>query len=179
MCVDPATMAMVSMGMQAFGAVKGFQADKAAGKAAQNSANYNAAVSRNNAIIAQRNAQLAAQEGNAEVAAKQAETKAKIGAIAAQQGGSGVNMNTGSAVDVRSSASQTGQLSALNIRSSAVRKVYGYKQQESDYLSQAGLQEAEGKNARTAGDMNATTTLLGGLSQAGISWADYNKNANL
>lgn len=172
------TMAILSAVGTAVGAVQGFVGQRNQGKAAANMARYQAAVSSNNAVIAQRNAQLAAQEGNAAVEGKQMENRAKIGALKAQQAASGVDINYGSPVDVRSSAAETGQLNAINIRASAVRKAYGYQQAEQDYLSQAGMHEVEAQNARTAGDMNAATTLLGGLSDAGTGWSQYQRNSS-
>lgn len=169
---------IASTAFTVLGAVKGAQGAKAEGKAAQQAAEYNAKVSTNNAIIARRNAELSGQEGEAATGRQQAETRARVGAIKAQQAASGVDVNTGSAVDVRSSAAETGQLSAISLRSQAARKAYGYNQQATDYESQAILQRAEGQNARTAGNMNAQTTLLGGLADAGSGFASYLNSRN-
>jgi hypothetical protein len=179
MCIDPATMAIISGGMQVMSAVKGYQAQKYQGQAAANMANYNAQLARNNATIAANNAKLAGAEGAAATEAALLETRAKVGAISAAQAASGVDMNKGSAVDVRSSAAETGQLNAINVRASAVRKVYGYQQSEADALSQAGLYDVQAKNEKTAGDMNATTTLLGGLTQAGQGYMQYKQVGGL
>jgi len=160
-------------GMQVLGAFRGSQVSKFEAKANAASARYSAAVAANNAIIAQRNAELSAAEGNAEAAQKQLETRAKAGAIKASQAASGVDVNYGSAVDVRSSAAATGQLSAINIRANAARKAYGYQQEARDYTAQSKLYEAQAKNAKIAGDIEASSTLLGGLSSAGQGFGDY------
>jgi len=170
------TLSAISTGLSVFGAIQGFVGQRNAGQAAAGASKYNAAVAANNAIIAKRNAQLAGQEGAAATEAAQFETRAKVGAIKAQQAASGVDINSGSSVDVRSSAAETGQLSALNIRAAAARKVYGYQNQASDYESQSGLYTAQAKNDLAAGNMNATTTLLGGLSSAGMDYAKYLEN---
>lgn len=168
----------VSTGLSIFGAIQGFMGQRQAGKAAEASANYNAAVAANNAVIARRNADMAGQEGAAAVESAQMEQRAKIAALKTNQAASGVDINSGSAVDVRSSAAATGQLSALDIRSRAARKAYGYKTQADDYMAQSGLYKAQGKFDRQAADMDATTTLLGGLSQAGQGWATYQQKTS-
>lgn len=173
MGIDPGTLAILSTVATGVGAVQGFIGQRNQGKAAANQAKYQSAVASNNAIIAQRNAQLAAQEGNAAVEAKQLETRAKIGAIKAAQGASGVDLNYGSAVDVRSSAAETGQLSALNIRSAAIRKAYGYQNEAKDYETQSDLYKTEAKNDILAGNTNATTSLLGDIGDATMNYSNY------
>ena len=168
-----AALGPIGIGLQAFGAIQGFIAKRNEGKAAANQARYNSAVASNNAIIARRNSELASAEGNAALEAKQLENRAKIGAIKASQAASGVDINSGSSVDVRQSAAEIGQLSALNIRAAAVRKAYGYQNEASDYDSQAGLYDTQAKNEITAGNMNATTTLLGGMGDAGMNYSNY------
>lgn len=168
-----AALPFIAGGMQVFSAIQGAAAQKYQGEAAANQSKYQSAVAANNAIVSRRNADMAAREGNAAVEAKQMENRAKIGAITAAQGASGVDLNYGSAVDVRSSAAQTGQLSAINIRSQAIRKAYGYQNEASDFDTQSKLYTQQAKNDKTAGTMNATTTLLGGLSDSANSWQKY------
>lgn len=168
-----AVLPFAAAGLSILGTIQGFMGQKAQAKAAANQAKYNSAVAENNALIAQRNASLAAQEGNAALETQLMENRAKIGAIKAAQAASGVNINTGSAVDVRSSAAETGQLSALNIRSNAIRKAYGYQQDAADYKTQAGLYDTQAHNEKVAGNINARTTLLGGLSDTAMNFSNY------
>lgn len=174
-----AALPYLAVGGQVMGAIQGYQGAKYQAKAASNAANYNAALERNNAIIARNNKNLSSQEGTAATEAAQLETRAKVGAIKAQQGASGVDLNYGSAPDVRSSAAATGQLSAINIRANAARKAYGYEQQAVNDEAQAGLYDAQAVNEKRAGDMNASTTLLGGLSDAGMGWNEYTRSKSV
>lgn len=160
--MDPASIAImtaVSTGMSVLGSIQ-------QGQAANASAQYNARVQENNAEIARRNALFASQEGAANVEKKQLETRANIGAIKSAQAASGVDIGGPSAVDVRSSASELGQLSAINIRSNAVRRAYGYETEAVGNEAQAELDRAEGKNAKTASYVNAAGTFLGQTSSA-------------
>lgn len=165
-------------GLSVIGAIKGAQGAKAEGKANANASRYAAQVAENNATISKQNASLAAQQGTAAVEKEQLENRAKIGAITANQGASGVNLNSGSSVDVRSSAAETGELSAINIRAAAARQAYGFQQEASNQESQAGLDKAEASNAITAGNTKATTTLLGGLGDAATNYSNYLNKAS-
>lgn len=164
---------IASTGLTVLGALKGAQGARMQGKAEAGAARFNAAVASNNAIIARRNADLAAQEGTREVEQKQMETRAKLAAMSAAQGASGVDMNFGSSVDVRSSAAETGQLNAIDIRSNAARKAYGWQQNAADLDAQSGLYKSQAKYTEEAGEINAQTSLLGGLSAAGTGFGEY------
>lgn len=155
------------------GALKGASGAKAEGKANSEAAMYAAQVAKNNQQIALQNKAWAASEGNAAVEQAQMATRAKIGAITANQGASGVNINSGSSVDVRSSAAETGQLSAINIRSAAARQAYGFENEAQGDAAQAALDKANASNAITAGNTKAESTLLGGLGSAGANFGNY------
>jgi len=164
--MDPATLAIVAtVGSTAMGAVGAIQQSKAASAAA----GYNAKVAAQNAEVATQNANYAGAQGNQNVAAAQAETRAKVAAIEANQGASGVDINSGSAVDVRQSEAKLGMLNALNSRSKAVRDAYGFQTQSTNYTAQSKLDKSQAKSAKTAGYLNAATTVLGGAGKA----ADY------
>lgn len=130
------------------------------GKAAKQSAQYSARIAENNAEIARRNATFASHEGAANAERKSMETRANVGAIKSAQAASGVDVGGGSAVDVRSSAAELGQLSAITIRSNAARRAYGYQTDAASSTAQAELDRAQGKNAEKSGYIDAAGTLL-------------------
>lgn len=163
---------IIGAGIGAVGAYKSGQAAKASGE-------YNSEVAANNATIAQQNATLAAQEGNAAVEQSQLKTRAQVGGILANQAAAGVDVNKGSAVDVRSSAAELGELSALNIRSSAARQAYGYNVQATNDTAQSQLDKSQGDNAATAGDIGAGATIISGVGSAASGYANFLKNNSL
>lgn len=163
MIATGATVASTAIG--AMGAIQQGNAAKAAG-------NYNAQVAAQNAQIATQNANYTAAQGEQNVAAAGAETRAKVAAITANQGASGVDINSGSAVDVRQSEAKLGMLNALNVRSQAVRQAYGLQTDAAGYTAQSQLDKANAKASKTAGYLSAGTTVLGGVGKA----ADYSKS---
>lgn len=162
------SLASVGLATSALGSI-------AQGNAQAQSAKYNAAIQSNNAQTALHNATLAGQEGAANAGIEQEKTRANVGAIKTAQAANGVNVNTGSAVDVRSSASELGELNAINIRSNAARSAYGYQNQAASDQAQAKLDKQEAKYDAESGYVKAGTTLLsGGVSggQTGL-WGNY------
>ncbi len=146
-----------------------------AGRQASASAKYNAAVQQNNAAVAKQNATFAGQEGAANAANEQQKTRAAIGSIRASQAANGIDVNKGSAVDVRSSAAELGELNAITIRSNAARQAYGFQTQASSDMAQSKLDKQEAGYDTTAGYMKGATTLLSGGYQGHESglWNDY------
>lgn len=153
-------------GLGAFGAIQSAHASSAA-------ASYNAEVAANNAQIAKQNATWASQAGEQQAGMSAAKTRATVGAMEANQAASGVDIGSGSALDVRSSAKELGQLDAINIRANAARQAYGYDVQSSSFNSQSQLDRYEASQDTTAGYINAGSSILGGVGSASSNYANY------
>jgi hypothetical protein len=80
---------------------------------------------------------------------------------------SGVNPNTGSALNVRSSAAETGELDALTIRYNSNLQARNLQYQGDIYGSQAQLYSSQ------AG-WDLANSILGGASSVSNKWAQYN-----
>lgn len=95
--------------------------------AQRQSAAYQAQVAANNQQMANTFAQQSAQQGEAQAAQVEQKTRAVAGSITAAQAANNIDVNTGSALDVKTGAAETGQLDALTIRSNAARAAYGFQ----------------------------------------------------
>lgn len=157
MLAASAASAVAGAGMAAMSAVSQGHAQAA-------NARYQAEVAANNVTIAKQNASMATQQGEAAATQRELKTRANVGAIKAAQAANGIDVNTGSAVDVRSGAEENGQLSALVIKSDAARQAFGYQTQGSNFEAQSGIDTAMGKQAETAGDLGAVGSVVGGAS---------------
>jgi hypothetical protein len=129
----------------------------------------NAKLSLQNANIAKQNAGYTGAEGEINAAAKGEQTRQQVGHELAAQGASGLDVNKGSAVDVRASQAMVGTQDAATIRSNAARQAYGYNTQAAQDIGQANIYKAEGKNAKIAGFVNAATILGTGAAQGAYS----------
>jgi hypothetical protein len=137
------------------------------GQAQSASAQYQAQVAANNAKIARQNAVLEIQSGETQATNVGLKTRAVVGQEKATQGASGVNVNKGSAVDVRAGTEETGMLDALTVRSNAARRAYGYQVSATSDTAQSQLLQRQSEQAETAGDIGAFASLISGASTVG------------
>lgn len=133
------------------------------GMAASASAGYNSTVASDNAAIAKQNSAFAGAEGEQNVAASSAKTRAEIGATVADQGASGISVNTGSNVDVRQSEAKLGMLNSLNIRSQAARQAYGYQTQATAFEGEASLARSQKRASIIGGAIGGFGSVLSGI----------------
>lgn len=155
-----------STAMSAVGAIQ-------QGNAASAAAGYNAKVAAQNAELARQNAAFAGAQGEQNVAAVGAENKARLAAIEAQQAASGVDVGSGSFSQVRQSASKLGMLNALNIRSEAARRAYGFQTEATNYDAQSRLSKSQAKSAKIGGYLSAGGAILGGVGKGIDAYQDY------
>ena len=126
-----------------------------------------------NQQIALQNATAAGQAGEAQAAQAEQKTRAEVGAIKASSAASGVDVNSGSALDVQSSASELGELNAITIRGNAAKQAYGYETQGTSFQNQANLDTSQAADATTAGEIGAGSTFLGGVGSAASNYGKY------
>ena len=157
---------VISAGTAAYGAYSQGQAQEA-------SAKYNAQVAANNAVIAQQQAVRAAQAGEAQAEVTQQKTRAKLGGIVTSEAAGNIDVNSGSSLDVQSSAKQLGELDALTVRSNAAQTAYGYETQSAADTAQSQLDKSQASNSATAGDIGAGGSILGGVSSAASNYNNY------
>lgn len=143
------------------------------GQSQAGAARFNSTIEKQNAAISMQNAAIAGQAGSEQAFMSGIKTRALTGGIQANQAASGVDVNSGSAVDTRASASELGELDALTIRSNAAREAYGYTQQARSHEAQSTLDTYEAKNDSTAGTINAVSTFLGSAGSAADNFAKY------
>ncbi len=159
-----AAASIIGTGVSAIGAITGAQA-----QAAQ--ARYSAQVAANNATIAGQNANYAVAAGEAKATDQAMMERARAGAVRAALASHGVDVNTGSAVDVQETGAETGQVDVERQRQEAALRAYGYRTQAVGFTAEQGLETARASSASTAGFLKAGGTLLSGIGSIGGKWA--------
>lgn len=177
--ISASTMALVAVATSAAGAATSAMGAIKQGNAAQAAADYNAQIAGMNAVNNKNNAERAAAAGEQNAAQAELKGRAAVGAIRAAQAANNVDVNTGSAVDVRSSAAETGQLNALTIRNNAAREAWGYQNQAASNTAQASLDTMQGQAAQDAASITATSDLLSGAGKAAGGYGDYQAKVGL
>lgn len=165
-----AALPYIAIGSSIAGGITGAIGAEKSASAQSTALMYQSQVAANNAQIAQQQANLTTASGAQQAATEGLKTRAQVGQIKAAQGASNIDVGTGSAVDVRSSAAELGELNALTIRSNAARQAYGYETNAASYKAESALDVYGAGQAKEAGNVGAITSILGGASSAGSQY---------
>lgn len=167
------TLAAAALAVSAVGTGVSAYGQMQAGKAQQSQLNYQAAVDRNNKIIADRYANDAIERGKEAEAEQRRKTQQIIANQRVGFAANGIDLGSDVVTETLSDSAMLGELDALTIRSNAAREAYGYKVQGMNYEASAQNNVLAGKNARSAGRTAAMSTLLSGTASVGNSYVDY------
>jgi len=164
-------LAGIGTATSAFGQKKAGDAQAQAAEAQQTAALSDAAIQDFNATVADQQAQDAITRGTEDEQRFRAQVRGLLGSQRAGFAGANVDVDFGSPVDVAADAASLGELDALQIRTNAAREAWGYTVESTDYRNRATIERktgvqlaAAGQQARSAGNLNALTTLVGGTS---------------
>ena len=141
-----------------------------ASQAAQQQANFQAAVARNNEIIAGRLAEDARARGKAQSARQANITRQLIGRQRVVQAGLGQLVDTGSALDLTADAAATGKLEERIIQTNAEREAIGFLTQGMNFAAEAQLLRLQGRAARRAGIIGAFGTAITTAGSVSSRW---------
>lgn len=151
------------------GMLSAFGANKQ-GEAQQQMYNYRAQVSRINADIDRQNSNWARSKGDQETVQYGMKAAQQRGQIVAAQGASGLDVNSGSAKDVQRSQDKIKDMDLATIRSNAAKVAYDYTTKATMDENQAGLDVMAGENAKSAGQINAFSSILGTVGTVSSKW---------
>ncbi len=162
-------LGLLGAGVSAASAIEG-------GYAQKNAYAYQAQVAKNNSVIANQNAVYAAEAGNTQAtqtSLKDTEKQARIkGALAAN----GVDVNSGSAVNVEQSAREEGKLDTEMTEANAQAQMYGYRVQQTGFEAQQALDTAASQNAVPGAILGSTGGLLSSASAIGFKSPNFANN---
>lgn len=100
-----------------------------------------------NAKVAAQNAEIARQQGEAAAQAQDRAARQRLGQMTAAYGASGVDMGSGSPLDVLQDSARTAALDNLTTR-------YNYNLRATGYSNQSTLLENQASNYKTSGILN-------------------------
>lgn len=146
----------VGMGIQAYGQHKAGQAAKAAGEAQAAASESQAQLADFNAGVADLQAQDAVERGDLSAQRYGAQVRGAIGTQRTVQAASGVDVSSGSAVDVQADAAYLGKLDQETIRTNAQREAWGFGVTAMNYRRQADIYRKTGAAQIEAGNASAT-----------------------
>ena len=165
MCVA-AIGIIASVASAAVGAMGAMQQANAAAA----SANYQAQVNQNNAILADRAAEDARKRGDAELAEHRRKVAQMQGKQVAAMAANGVDITSGSPLNILADTAQMGELDAATITNNAEREALGYEAQGMNFRAESQLNRANAKSAKTASYISAAGTVVSGVGQVSDKW---------
>jgi len=120
-----------------------------------------AAIDRNNAELEEWKAEDAQRRGDQEQLKKGRQVALMKGAQRAGLGASGLRLDSASFVDVQTDTEMFGYLDQKTIRENADRESFTHRANAANYLNSAGSNEISADNARTDGNYQMASTVLG------------------
>lgn len=163
-------LAIVGMGATVLGGVVGAVGAEGKGAADQAMYNYQAGVAQLNKKIALQNAEYTREAGAQQGYQSGLRTAQVVGQQKVAQSGSGIDVNTGSAKQVRTDTLALGEVDQQTIAKNVARRAYGYEVEAATKEAEAGADLVAGREARKAGDINAITSILGSVSSVSSKW---------
>ena len=169
MCISAGAAALISLAGSAIGAVGSYQQQQAAAASARNQANYQAAISRNNAIIAQQNAADVRDRG----AAAESEHRSRIGqtkgaakAVQAAQGFLVDDSEDSTNVMMLADIAAAGELDVLRMRDDTEREARRAEIQGSNFTAEAGLMDLKSASVQGGSLLASAASVAGGAGSA-------------
>lgn len=160
----PVYLAVAGTAMQAYSAARNSASNKAA-------YNYQAAVSRNNAMIAEWNAQDAARRGEQDLIEQQRRTAALSGNQRATFASRGIDMSEGSALNILSDTEYLSNQDQLTLKDNTAKAVWQAKMQAYNEGTNAELLQmrSDAENPLFSGG----ASLLTGAGSVADRWYKY------
>lgn len=167
---DPFSLAGASMLATAVGGGITAAGQYSKGQSDASMYGYQAGMARTNAAIAKQNSDYALNAGEIQQRQSGAKTQFDRSRALTAQSGSNLDVNFGSAQDVRDSITSVGRQDQDTIRENAARKAYGYRIEGANQENQAAMYDAAGANAKKSGTINAIGTLIGTAGSVAGKW---------
>lgn len=140
------------------------------GAAQQGMYNYQAGIANLNAQIAKQNEDYARDLGERQAGQYGMQAAQRKGQTSVALASSGLDINTGSAANVRASQDLITHMDLDTIRSNAAKAAYDYDVQSVQYENQAKLYQMAGTNAAAAAKINVTSSILGTAASVSDKW---------
>jgi len=166
-------VAGASLGATALGGITSAVGSIFGGQSSAAMYNYQAGIAAMNAQIAKQTAAYDTAVGEVQAQQQGMKTRAQIGQTRAQQGASGLDVNSGSNVQVRASEAEIGAEDQALIRSNAAFNAYSAEVQAANDTAQGQVDTMAASNSQTAGLIGGFTSILGAAGSFGSKFTKF------
>ncbi len=172
---DPATIGAIGIAGAAGGSLLSASGNLQKGESQSRMYTYQAGIADLNRRIALSNRDYAIYSGGEEAKRFGMKSAQVAGSIKAKQSASGIDVRSGSSVDVQQSQKAVSDLDMATIRNNAARKAYGFQvEADTDVLQTAAYTSAAADSLK-AGNIAAAGSLISGASSVSDKWLAGNK----
>jgi hypothetical protein len=177
MSVGTETLAIASIASSVLGTGISVMGQMQQAEAAANAANYQAAVARNNQILANQRAAQIDAEGKIAADKKRQDAARLAGRQRAVLAGNGVLVDVGSALDITSDTAAYGELDALNTKYNYDNQAYNARAQGVNFGSEAAM--ADYRASSSDATLAVAGSLLSGAGSVADKWYRFRKEGVL
>lgn len=131
---------------------------------------YKSGLALMNQRINKQNASWASEAGETNAMESGLKSRQDIAGTKVHQAGSGFDVNSGTASEVRDTQGKTAEFDENMIRYDASKTAYGYEAKASADEAESHMMNAAADNASKAGKIGAFTSILGGASSVSSKW---------
>lgn len=170
-----AALPIISLAATAAGGIMNYMGAKAQATAQANMYNYQAQVAQQNALINERNAQTALGVGEQKALIAGQAGRQDLGKVRAGLAASGVDIGSGSALDVQAGEQYRTTKNQEILRDTAGRQATDYRTQAYGDITQASLDQQAAQTSIQAGDIKAAGSLIGGAGSVADKWLNLGK----
>lgn len=171
--IPVAAVAYASIATAAAGTAATIYASEKSAASQQQTANYNAQVAKNNAALASQNSLTATEQGDAAVQRQYTISSQQQSATRAAMAANGIQLDSGSALQVQGDLARTGQRNVQAVQYNADANSVSYLNQAFQDESQSGLDIASGQQDAQAGNLGAASDFINGASGVSSKWSSY------
>lgn len=167
---DPLTWAAIGTATSIAGGAVATGGALAKGAADRNQYQYQAGVALLNQNIAKQNAAYSRDVGENAAFISGRKTQATIGQQRATQAAGGLDVNSGTNLDIRKSTAEVGAIDEATIRQNYAKKAYGFDVEAATKGAEATGDVIAGDQAGKAGNINAASSILGTAASVSSKW---------
>ena len=133
------------------------------GNAAKAQYKYQAKVAKENADIAQENANRERQQGIEEARLQRLKAAQNVASQTSAMAANGIDVTQGTPVDLLGDTAMWGEMDALNTLANSESRAQAFEAQANNFQNQSRLDSLAGQNAYKAGQLNAISSGLNGI----------------
>lgn len=166
---DPATLA-ISIGANVVGGILGYKSAKSQASATSNEMLYKAGIADINSRIAKQNADYERTVGEREAQSYGMKARTQAGKIKVAQSASGLDINSGSNLQVQQGQQKITGMDMATIRANAARRAFGYETESFNQAESGKMLRTGASNVKKSGDIAAAASIIGSASSVAGKW---------